>query len=146
MAIKATSRGGSGAGRGDDPYAADYAKRMGVPQQWVTGPGKAKFSGSIAGFEATGPHAGGMGKGNLFFTAESTGGGATDSHLIPFRHPSMNPDNPHAFNKHFGVNTNNPSAGKKWVAEGRYERQGLTADSPWGMNWSLRPHDPEYDD
>lgn len=133
MGIKSTSRGGAGAGRGDNPYAADYAKRMGVPQQWVTGHNTAKFTGSISGFT------GERGSGNLWFTAESTGGGATDSHQIPFHHPHMDASRSWQFDKHFGVDRNNPSAGKKWTAEGKHVP--VQRGNEWAneMQWMIRP-------
>lgn len=135
MAIKATGRGGAGAGRGDDPHYADYAKRMGVPKQWVTGPGTAKFTGSVAGFTGAG------GAGNVWFTAESTGGGESDSHQIPFSHPSMDTGEAWRFDKHFGVNRQNPSAGRKWTAEGKHVP--VKRGNEWvnEMQWNLYPAD-----
>jgi hypothetical protein len=123
-----------------DKMHTEWATRMGVPKQWVTGHSTAKFSGSIAGFT------GAKGDGNIHFTAESTGGGATDSHSIPFKHPYMDSGSAHHFNKFFGTNPNNPSAGAKWVAEGRMAPNGIRADSGQSMHWTLRPHNSQLDD
>lgn len=126
MGIKSTTRGGAGAGRGDDPHRSLYAKDMGVPEAWATGPGKASFTGSIVG---------GDGK-RMWMSAESTGGGATDTHEIPFAH-ELKPgaEGLAAFDQQYGVNRENPSAGKKWKAEGTYDYRGK------GMTWALSPVD-----
>lgn len=143
---------GANAGRGDNPHFAEmaarvndenktkYAKEMGIPKQWVTGSDTAKFSGRVVGWDGIG------GANKLWLSAESTGGGVTDSHQIEWTHHLMDSSNPHAFNKFFGVNTSNPERSQKWTAEGKMVRSGLRADSPMRMQWMMRPHNPEWDD
>lgn len=135
MGIKSSNRGGAGAGRGDNPHtdaiakriddrnAEEYGKKMGVPKAWVTGHNTAKFKGSVVGHD----------NGNLWFTAESTGGGESDSHQIPYVHGSM--AQKWKFDQHFGVNNEDPSKGRKWVAEGTHGAPGMGP----GMNWTVRP-------
>lgn len=115
----------------------EWGKQMGVPHQWVTGIGKAEFTGSIAGHVSDEK----SGKGQLMFTAESTGGGQTDSHMIPFTHPFMarGGQNAYQFQKFFGVDSKNPMAGKKWKAKGEQKYNPTTRSH--SMHWSLEPHE-----
>lgn len=48
------------------------AERMGVPHAWVSGPNRAEVTGKVVGHH----------NGQMFISAESTGGGVTDSHAI----------------------------------------------------------------
>lgn len=108
---------------------AEYGSRMGVPTQWVKDHRTAGFSGSVKGF------VGEKGKGHLVFSAESTGGGETDSHMIPFNHPFMDSSQKHSFDKFFGVGT-----GKQWTVKGQMSPNGIRADSGSSMHWTL--HEP----
>ena len=95
MAIKSTRPGGADAGRGDDPHTNDWktpgkahynqrmkiAKESGVPEAWV---------GKDFGISFSGKYLGSPSPGMSSFSAESTGGGETDSHSISWKGP-----NPH---------------------------------------------------
>lgn len=120
----------------EDRQIEQHAKSMGVPKEWVTGPSSASFTGSVIG------HTGSVDStsGELWMTAESTGGGSSDSHRIPFAHPLMEggSSGKFAFNKHFGVNENNPKSGKKWTATGTQQWDPkLQANK---MSWTLSPY------
>lgn len=88
MGIKATRPGGADAGRGDDPHGTNdwqtpgkpqynermrVAKESGVPDAWV---------GKDLGISFSGKYLGSPSPGMASFSAESTGGGETDSHTI----------------------------------------------------------------
>lgn len=104
----------------------DHATRMGVPTEWAKSHNTAEFSGSVKGF------VGEKGKGHLVFSAESTGGGETDSHMIPFNHPFMDNSQKASFDKFFGVGTD-----KKWTVKGQYGPAGIRADAGNKMAWNL---------
>lgn len=138
---------GANAGRGDNPHFAEMAARvndevkehnaksMGIPKQWATGYNTAKFSGRIVGWDGSGASTH-----RLWLSAESTGGGATDSHTINWHHPTMNESHPYNFNKFFGVNPDRPELSKKWTAVGEFNH------ATKAMHWQMRPHNPEWDD
>lgn len=56
-------------------HAEERGKQMGVPAQHVSGGNTSSFVGTVVGREGN----------NLFMSAESTGGGKSDTHMIPFR-------------------------------------------------------------
>lgn len=120
--------------RAESKYRSETAQKMGVHPSMVTSGDTAEFTGSIIG------HDGGAngGRGTVFFSPESTGGGVGDSVQIPFAHPTMG--TPHAFNRAFGVNSENPSMGQKWKATGTHKWNPTSKSME--MQWGLRPHNP----
>lgn len=130
MGIKSSRPGGADAGRGDDPYANDWqtpgkahyearvgkAKQLGIPHAWVGKDFDIGFSGNVVGY----PDAK-----HITLSAESTGGGESDSHTVPFAHGFD--DSPKG------------RAGFNSVYKGNVRMRGR--EGPGGLSWTLHPGD-----
>ena len=112
------NRGASEA-RIDSKYAAKWGAEMGVPAQHVSGPDSTSWSGTVRGRQGN----------QLFLSAESTGGGPTDSHIIEF---DTSPHNDASFAKNF--------VGKRFNVEGK---RSMTPNKSGGwdsrMSYGLYP-------
>jgi len=105
-------RTGANEARIDSKYAAKWGAEMGVPAQHVSGPDNTSWSGKVLGRQGN----------QLFFSAESTGGGASDSHAIEF---DTSAHNDASFAKNF--------VGKQFNVEGK---RSMTPNKEGG--WSSR--------
>lgn len=101
----------------DLDYATKRGEQLGIPTDWVGKGGVPTFTGTVKGR---------MG-GDLWFDASSTGGGKSDSHVIPF---STRGHNDQDFQKHF-------QGGKNWTATGDVQWDPQTKRDK--ISWSLRP-------
>lgn len=96
----------------------EAAGRMGVPRQWVSDP----FQNTVG---VTGRVKGRVGE-NLLIDASSTGGGATDSHMIRF--PTTHLDDG-AFQRHF------VDSGTKFRFRGGWAGLDPETNSSKGIQW-----------
>jgi hypothetical protein len=138
MAIKSTRPGGSYAGRGDVPHSdylnkarSERAASHGIPTNWVSQDLKdISVTGRVLGYP-DGRH--------ITLSAESTGGGETDSHNIPFAHGYGNsPEDRAAFKRTYGGPDTPGVYGTRTV---KLRAKADNKDHPSGLSWTMHPGD-----